>query len=132
MGGDRRRARRRAELAIAERQSAGETRRMTDRRSVAASEYRKWYSSAAWRQLRAAQLEVSPWCLFCQRMRRRIRATQVDHRVPHRGDAFRFFDPTNLVSLCKPHHDATKKRIESGRTVVAVGPDGWPLPPPPE
>jgi 5-methylcytosine-specific restriction enzyme A len=101
---------------------------VTDSRSATASEYRKWYSSAAWRHLRAAQLEASPWCAFCRHSRRRTRATEVDHRVPHRGDRQRFFDPGNLVSLCKPHHDATKKRLEAGRTLVAVGPDGWPLP----
>jgi 5-methylcytosine-specific restriction protein A len=103
---------------------------MTERRSAAASDYRKWYSTAAWRNLRFAQLVRYPYCAFCAQTGRRTKATQVDHRVPHRGDEFRFFDPDNLVSLCKPHHDATKARIEAGRTVVAVGLDGWPLPPP--
>jgi 5-methylcytosine-specific restriction endonuclease McrA len=103
---------------------------LTEQRSPAAVRYRRWYASAAWRQLRTGQLEASPWCAFCRQAGRRTRATQVDHRIPHRGDAHRFFDPNNLVSLCKPHHDATKARIEAGRTVVAVGLDGWPLPPP--
>jgi 5-methylcytosine-specific restriction enzyme A len=102
---------------------------MAEQRSPAALQYRQWYRSQAWRKLRLDQLTKHPWCAFCLHAGRSTKATQVDHRIPHRGDPFRFFDPNNLVSLCKPHHDATKARIEAGRTVVAVGLDGWPLPP---
>jgi hypothetical protein len=44
-----------------------------------------------------------------------------DHCVSH-GE----FTRKALVSLCKPHHEATKRRIELGRRQIAVSPDGWP------
>ena len=53
-------------------------------------------------------------------------ATIVDRARPHRGDLRLFFDPENLVSLCKPHHDATKQRQERGRRTTIIDPDGWP------
>lgn len=40
-------------------------------------------------------------------------AVIVDHVRPHKGDADLFFDPRNLQSLCKSHHDATKQRQEA-------------------
>jgi 5-methylcytosine-specific restriction enzyme A len=98
-----------------------------DPRSAAAAQYRRWYSTAAWRQLSAAQLWREPHCRFCLAMGRESVATQVDHQVPHRGNRERFFDPSNLISLCKPHHDATKQRLEHGRHLVPVGKDGWPV-----
>lgn len=95
-------------------------------RSAQASLYRAMYYTAAWRRLRAAQLAREPWCRMCREMGRETRATIVDHRRPHRGDARLFFDPDNLDSLCKPHHDCTKQRFERGRNQIGVGADGWP------
>jgi hypothetical protein len=60
-------------------------------------------------------------------MGRRTPATVVDHARPHRGDAALFFEPANLASLCKPHHDVTKQRFEAGRSQVGVDEDGWPV-----
>lgn len=44
-------------------------------------------------------------------------ATVIDHIVPHKGDPELFFDPDNLQSLCKSHHDSTKQREELGQIV---------------
>lgn len=94
-------------------------------RSAAATLYRAMYFTAAWRRLRLAQLAREPLCSMCRAMGRATPATVVDHRRPHRGDARVFYDPTNLDSLCKPHHDSAKQRSERGRQ-VGLGPDGWP------
>jgi 5-methylcytosine-specific restriction protein A len=99
---------------------------LSDPRSAEAAEYRRWYRTKRWRELRADQLAREPDCAFCHRMGRLNPASEADHAVPHRGDPFRFFDGANLISLCKPHHDATKQRLEHGRRLVAVGTDGWP------
>jgi len=99
---------------------------MPDSRSPEARVYRRWYYTTRWRELRKAQLQREPWCHLCHAAGRRTRASIVDHRTPHRGNPDLFFDPGNLASLCKPHHDATKQREEAGRRQVALGADGWP------
>jgi 5-methylcytosine-specific restriction endonuclease McrA len=96
-------------------------------RSAAAEQYRRWYYTAAWRQLRADQLRMEPWCGMCADMGRQTPATIADHRQPHRGDPGLFFNPHNLASLCTTHHSATKQRQERGRVTIAVSPDGWPV-----
>jgi 5-methylcytosine-specific restriction endonuclease McrA len=35
-----------------------------------------------------------------------------DHIVPHQGDDRLRLDPTNVQTLCKPHHDGEKARAE--------------------
>jgi 5-methylcytosine-specific restriction enzyme A len=99
----------------------------SDRRSPEALAYRRWYSTAAWRRLRVAQLLNQRWCRLCAEMDRWTRATVVDHRQPHRGSSALFFDPGNLDSLCKTHHNGTKQRLERGRRQVRIGADGWPV-----
>jgi len=102
---------------------------MADSRSDAARQYRCWYYTTRWRELRKAQLQREPLCHLCRAGGRRTPATIVDHRRPHRGSAALFFDAGNLASLCKPHHDATKQRQERGRKQVGVANDGWPAEP---
>jgi len=99
---------------------------VSDPRSAQAAQYRQWYSSRQWRALRAAQFRREPHCRFCRAMGRATLATIVDHARPHRGDLGLFFDPENLVSLCKPHHDTTKQRQEHGRRTTIIDAEGWP------
>lgn len=55
-------------------------------------------------------------------------ANVVDHVKAHKGDETLFFDPSNLQSLCKPHHDSDKQMLEkSGRVRVRIGLDGYPI-----
>lgn len=98
-------------------------------RSPEARAYRRWYFTARWRSLRADQLRRAPCCSMCRAMDRTTPATVVDHRRPHRGNPTLFFDPGNLDSLCKPHHDTTKHRLEARRRQVGLGSDGWPSAP---
>lgn len=85
------------------------------------------YKTAAWRRLREAQLSAEPLCRMCLDAEDVTAATICDHIKAHKGDMDLFFDPTNLQSLCKAHHDGVKQRIDKGQNVVRYGADGWPL-----
>ena len=57
-----------------------------------------------WGRLRASVLAAQPWCVECSSEGKQTRATRVDHRIARIDggtDAL-----SNLVSLCKSHHDA--------------------------
>ena len=54
-------------------------------------------------------------------------ADVVDHIKPHKGDVVLFYDPTNLQSLCKHHHDSAKAMLEHGKRVTTYGHDGYPI-----
>lgn len=91
------------------------------------------YNTAEWKRLRKAQLQAEPFCCMCMdKDARTERATIVDHKKPHRGDRTLFFDPFNLQSLCKWHHDSIKQSLEKGGSGAgkkrAWGVDGLPLP----
>lgn len=99
----------------------------TDRRSVAAVEYRKIYNTARWRKLRDAHKWSNPLCVYCLEQEIVQEVEVVDHIKPHRGDMDLFWDPSNLQSLCKAHHDGRKQREDLGQEIVKFGSDGWPL-----
>ena len=75
------------------------------------------YLLPVWKdKLRPAQLAREPFCRECWRSRRaRVRATEVDHVVPHRGDLQLFLDPENLQSLCHRCHSAKTMRELNSR-----------------
>ncbi|AHE51713.1 HNH endonuclease [Sphingomonas sanxanigenens DSM 19645 = NX02] len=86
-----------------------------------------WYKTARWQRRRAAQLRDEPLCRMCQGEGRITAATIADHVIPHRGDPVLFWQG-ELQSLCKPHHDRDKQRIErGGKPRQAIGLDGWPV-----
>ncbi|MBH9725126.1 HNH endonuclease [Burkholderia contaminans] len=85
----------------------------------------------AWQKLRAEHLAKHPHCVYCLReigmadwspaevvvmcAERGIAepiGTIGDHITAHRGDRRLQLDPTNIQTLCKPHHDSTKQREE--------------------
>lgn len=74
--------------------------------------WRKLYSTKQWYRLRHHQLQKEPCCEYCDKQGYVTAATIVDHIVPHKGNEALFFDPDNLQSLCKEHHDNTKQREE--------------------
>ena len=55
-----------------------------------------------------------------------MQAEITDHVIPHHGDQTLFWDPKNLQSLCKPHHDGSKKQLENKGYHDDIGADGWP------
>lgn len=50
-------------------------------------------------------LQAHPLCVHCLAEGRYVKATVVDHKIPHRGDPKLFWDTDNWQSLCKPCHD---------------------------
>ena len=74
-------------------------------RSEAAKSWHRFYGTPEWKDdLRPAQLIRQPFCEECAKLGRRVRATDVDHRVDHKGDWLKFIDRTNLRSLCHSCH----------------------------
>ena len=59
----------------------------------------------AWQKARKQYLDANPLCVKCMQEGRYVKATVVDHIVPHRGDQKLFWDRSNWQSLCKKHHD---------------------------
>jgi 5-methylcytosine-specific restriction protein A len=87
--------------------------------------YKRWYKTARWQRLRAAQLYADPLCSMCKP--RIVAATVCDHVEPHRGDETKFWNGP-FQSLCKRHHDSDKQRIEKGgKPKPTIGNDGWPI-----
>lgn len=79
----------------------------------------KLYNDPRWKQIRAEQLEVEPFCRICKRNGKLTRATEVDHIEPHNGDEFKFFFGP-FQSLChschtkKTNDERRRTRIEGG------------------
>ena len=59
---------------------------------------------AAWNRARKRYLETHPLCVECLKQGRYVKATDVDHIKPHRGDSVLFWDQNNWQSLCHRHH----------------------------
>jgi 5-methylcytosine-specific restriction protein A len=87
-----------------------------------------WYGLARWKRLRLRQLSQHPLCAFCLAAGVIEPATICDHVEPHRGDE-KMFWAGPFQSLCKPHHDATKRRAETKGYLPDVDVNGWPVDP---
>lgn len=92
------------------------------------SNWHQLYNLKRWKQLRLDHLAQSPLCIYCLRNNQYTPATVVDHIKPHKGNLALFFDPSNLQSLCKSHHDSAKQKAEINN-VNEIGCDinGFPL-----
>ena len=55
-------------------------------------------------------------CEECRKQGRFVKATVVDHIVPHRGDQKLFWDEANWQPLCKPCHDKKTWNEDSNPT----------------
>ena len=58
-----------------------------------------------WNSARIHFLKAHPLCVKCMEQGRLVKASVVDHIIPHRGDAKLFWDEGNWQSLCKSCHD---------------------------
>lgn len=65
-----------------------------------------------WAKRRAKHLLEEPWCRVCAAHGLRVRATDVDHVIPHRGNVEMFLHG-ELQSLCHADH-AAKTLAENG------------------
>jgi 5-methylcytosine-specific restriction endonuclease McrA len=63
-----------------------------------------------WRTLRALHLRGEPMCRRCAQLGRETAAAMVDHIQPVSIAPERRLDPTNLQSLCWPHHNEKTQR----------------------
>lgn len=70
---------------------------------------------------------MQPLCCMCMVTEDVTAADVIDHKVAHKGDVELFYDPDNLQSLCKHHHDSAKQMIDHGKQVVTYGVDGYPI-----
>ena len=68
---------------------------------------------SAWQKARKQYLQIHPLCAECLKEGRYVKATVVDHIIPHRGDQKLFWDRSNWQPLCKKHHD--KKTMTDDR-----------------
>jgi len=66
-----------------------------------------------WRKARKRFLKANPLCVECLKINRIVKATVVDHIIPHRGDKKLFWDENNWQALCKSCHD--KKTMTEDR-----------------
>lgn len=83
-----------------------------------------FYSSKAWRDLRAAHLQQHPLCEDCKAKGRTVPATAVDH-IEDRCDApHRELDPTNLSSKCVSCHNRKTARTQARRRRETSGKGG--------
>ena len=57
-----------------------------------------------WRKARKKYLEAHPLCEECLKLDRYVKATDVDHIIPHRGDPILFWDRNNWQALCHRCH----------------------------
>lgn len=104
-----------------------EANRDHDARRQTAQPWRKWYGTARWKAIRAAQLRSHPMCWQCEERGVAMPATVCNHAERHNGDPVKFWiGPFN--SMCKDCHDVDQQRIEhGGKARQAVGADGWPI-----
>lgn len=89
-----------------------------DDRSAEAREWHRLYSTDLWvKRLRPGQLLREPWCRECAKHGLRVRATDVDHIVDHKGNMDLFSDPNNLESLCHSCHSRkTLREMQKNRS----------------
>lgn len=81
-----------------------------DRKTTAEKGY-----GSRWQKARAVYLHSHPLCVRCLAKGRYVKATVVDHIIPHRGDRKLFWDRDNWQALCKSCHDSktmTEDRYE--------------------
>lgn len=67
----------------------------------------------AWQRERKKFLEAHPLCVECERAGMYVKATDVDHIIPHRGDRKLFWDESNWQPLCHRHHSMKTAREDS-------------------
>ena len=60
--------------------------------------------TSKWNRARKRFLEKHPLCVQCMKEGRYVKATDVDHIIPHRGDPILFWDETNWQPFCHSCH----------------------------
>lgn len=94
-------------------------RRDAEGHSAVSEPWRAWYHLARWKHpktgLRIRTLVRDGFCCRwpgCGKFEPNSALLVADHREPHHGDPDLFWDPENVWTLCKPHHDGAKQAEE--------------------
>lgn len=82
---------------------------------------RALYQTNAWRRVRRRHIEAHPLCQVCLEDEVVEVATVVNHRTRHDGNTAIFFNPDELVSLCRPHQDAARAAKGLDGRVSTIG-----------
>jgi 5-methylcytosine-specific restriction enzyme A len=72
--------------------------------------WRDLYQLERWRKISRRKLDASPCCALCASRGLVVPATVTDHIVEHRGDPRKFWDETNLQTLCASCNNGAKRR----------------------
>lgn len=76
--------------------------------------------SAVWDKQAKNYLRRNPLCRICNRVKITKQAKQVDHIIPHKGDASLFWDQDNWQGLCdRCHLRKTKREANETKTYSA-------------
>lgn len=75
----------------------------TERGDTRPSASKRGYGSV-WKKEREIFLAAHPLCEECLKAGKYVKATDVDHVVPHRGDVELFWDKNNWRALCHSCH----------------------------
>lgn len=95
---------------------------------MANHEYSHLYKTYKWQKIRKAHLAEHPTCLMCEQQGKATLARVVDHVIPHRGNETLFFNGP-FQSLCYPHHNSTKQKMEKREVIIGGDVSGNPLDP---
>jgi 5-methylcytosine-specific restriction protein A len=76
--------------------------------------WHRWYGLSVWKRLRLMKLHRNPICEKCNR----YAATDVHHRIDHKGDWRLFLTLENLESLCHSCHSriTAQRNAQTGVT----------------
>lgn len=88
-----------------------------DRERRETQEYRAWYKTKRWQQLRWEILKRDRFTcqqtgVLCTAKAPAPNSPVVDHIRQHRGDPDLFWDPKNLQCVSKAYHDSEKQKQE--------------------
>nr|DAO17220.1 MAG TPA: HNH endonuclease [Caudoviricetes sp.] len=71
--------------------------------------------NSKWSRASKLFLATHPWCAECLRRDGiRVRATETDHIIPHKGDRHLFWDQSNWQPLCHSCHSVKTAREDGG------------------
>src|SRR5262245_21011127 len=103
------------------------------RRNVRLMDPREWYGLSDHKKRAAHQKQIEPCCRMCAAEGRVSPAEVADHVTPvvdRNGVAsFERFRLGELQSLCRPHHDSTKRKAQGFGYSGACDITGWPIDP---
>lgn len=97
----------------AEQEAKAKAAREAHRRKARGTSAQRGYGRR-WQLLRRRFILQHPFCQECFKKGKLVEATDIDHIVPHRGDARLLYDEANLQALCHECHSRKTAREDGG------------------